>query len=127
MSSMPETRYAKSGDTMWLIKSWVKVLSTWSSYTTDVRCLVKDRVPTPEEARRVAGKMLPEILPYEPRRRIGESGQERQINYDAENNPDNSTLSQEHVEIGGRALPEMVGMLFKERTCSLPPLGTEHP
>jgi len=41
--------------------------------------------------------------------------------------PDNSTLSQEHVEISGRALPEMVGMLFKERTCGLPPLGTEHP
>ena len=40
--------------------------------------------------------------------------------------PGNSTLGQEHVEISGRALPEMVGMLFKERTCGLPPLRTEH-
>jgi hypothetical protein len=40
--------------------------------------------------------------------------------------PGNSALGQEHVEIRGRALPEMVGMLFKERACSLPPLRTEH-
>jgi len=40
--------------------------------------------------------------------------------------PGNSTLGQEHVEISGRALPEIVGMLFKERTCGLPPLRTEH-
>lgn len=57
----------------------------------------------------------------------GLDSQEHQINYYDAENPDNSTLSQEHVEISGRALPEMVGMLFKERTCGLPPLGTEHP
>jgi hypothetical protein len=59
------------------------------------------------------------------RRAHGLDSREHQINY-AEN-PDNSTLSQEHVEISGRALPEMVGMLFKEQTCGSPPLGTEHP
>jgi hypothetical protein len=31
--------------------------------------------------------------------------------------PGNSALGQEHVEIRGRALPEMVGMCFKERAC----------
>jgi hypothetical protein len=57
----------------------------------------------------------------------GLDSQEHQINYYDAESPGNSTLSQEHVEISGRALPEMVGMLFKERTCGLPPLGTEHP